>query len=265
MTWKLHVKSLNTLLEVEPDLDKADERTLTVYLPIRSEGFDATHYDLVINHLADAYLDRLDEDQLAVMQSELRRLRTHLNVVRPAGCPAIVAFADEPFNILRLIRLPETVEGRIEVGLPLLAPLELMLEHHPPALVVVVQKEEARIFASVLGEVVPLEHVKGQEIKRIRAGGTSAPSNQRKADNRARANLKRVADVLEREMGRKEFSRILIAGPEEARAELMHELPKSLSASVAGTLSLAPYSTTGQLQADIREQIVRAGRVSPAA
>ena len=265
MTWKLHVKSLNTLLKIEPDLEKADERTLTVYLPIRAEGFDATHYDLLINHLVDPYLDRLDEDELAVLQSELARFRTHLNVVRPAGCPAIVAFANEPLNILRLIRLPESVEGRVEVGLPLLAPLELMLEHHPPALVVVAQKEEARIFASVLGEVVPLEHLKGEEVKHTRAGGTSAPSNQRKADNKARANLKRVAEILESEMRRKEFARVFVAGPEEARAALMHELPKAVGAGVAGTLSLAQYSTPGQMQTAIRDQMARAGSVSPAA
>jgi hypothetical protein len=199
------------------------------------------------------------------MQSELPRFRTHLNLVRPAGSLAIVAFANEPKGVMRLIRLPETVEPRIEVGPPLLEPLELMLEHHPPALVVVVDKEEARIFASVLGEVVALEHLRGQEVKRNRAGGTSAPSNQRKADNRTRANVKRVVQILETEMRRKQFARIFVAGPEEARAELMHDLPKTLAGSVAGTLSLAEYSTPGKLLNDIRDRIAKSGAVSPAA
>ena len=38
MTWKLHVKSLNTLLKVEPQLQAADERTLSLYMPVRAEA-----------------------------------------------------------------------------------------------------------------------------------------------------------------------------------------------------------------------------------
>ncbi|HLZ94809.1 MAG TPA: hypothetical protein VKT20_05735 [Candidatus Dormibacteraeota bacterium] len=265
MTWKLHVKSLYTLLKIEPDLATADERTLTVYLPIRAEGFDATQYEITLKHLSEHYVERLDEHQRAVMRSELARLRTHLNLVRPAGCRAIVAFANEPKRLLRLVRLPESVEERLEVGPPLLAPLERMLDHYPPALIAVVDKTEARIYASVLGEVVALDHVEGQEVKHTRAGGTSAPSNQRKADNRMKANVKRVAEILDREMRRGEFARVFIAGPEEARAELMHEMPKQLARSVAGTISATLDNTPGRLQAEIREQVARIGRVSPAA
>jgi hypothetical protein len=265
MTWKLHVKSLYTLLKIEPELETADERTLTVYLPIRAEGFDATQYDILLKHLSDQHARRLDEDQRAVMRSELTRLRTHLNLVRPAGGPAIVAFANEPKRLLRLIRLPESIEERLEVGPPLLAPLELMLDHYPPALIAVVDKTEARIFASVLGEVVALEHIEGQEVKHTRAGGTSAPSNQRRADNRTKANLKHVVEILDREMRRGEFARVFVAGPEEARAELIHDMPKQLARSVAGAISATLDNTPGRLQVDIREQMTRVGRVSPAA
>lgn len=266
MTWKLHVKSLRTLLKIEPELERADERTLTAYLPIRAEGFDATYYDLQINHLADRYLQKLDgNDDAAVMQSELARLRTHLKVVRPAGCPAIVAFANEAGGLLRLVRLPESVEGRLEIGPPLLMPLELMLEHHPPALVVVVNKEEASIFASILGEVVALDHVQGLDVRHTRSGGTSAASNQRRADNRTRSNLKRAVHVLEAEMRRGEFERIYVAGPEEARAELVRALPRPVASSVAGTLSLAIDGAPGKVAVEIREQMARVNRVTPAA
>jgi len=95
MTWKLHVKSLNTLLKLEPQLQSAGERTLSLYLPVRAEGFDAAHYDLLLNHVSSPYRDKLDEDQRPVFDSELMRLRTHLKLVRPAGCPAVVAFFNE--------------------------------------------------------------------------------------------------------------------------------------------------------------------------
>src|SRR5579859_45326 len=265
MTWKLHVKSLDTLLKLEPQLRAADERTLSLYLPVRAEGFDASHYDLLVNHVSSPYRDKLDEAQRRLFDSELVRLRTHLKLVRPAGCPGIVAFSNESIGLRTLLRLPESVEARIELGPPLLAPLEPMLKHYPPAIVVVVDKREARAYASVLGEVVALEHLTGQDVRRSRAGGTSAPSNQRKADNRARANVKRVAEILERELVRGDFGRIFLAGPDEARAELVRELPKPLAAQVAGTVSASLDTPPGRLLADIREQMLRVGRVPSAA
>ena len=265
MTWKLHVKSLDTLLKLEPQLNMADERTLSLYLPVRSEGFDAAHNDLLLNHLSKPYRDKLQDEQRPLFDAELLRLRTQLKLVRPAGCPGMVAFANEPLRLLSLIRLPVSVEARVELGLPLLAPLELILKQYPPAIVVVVDKRESRTYASVLGEVVALEHVTGQDVRHTKAGGTSAPSNQRKADNRARANLKRVAGILDREIARGSFARIFIAGPDEARAELMHELPKALVREVAGTISASLDTPPGKLLADIREQMTRMGHVPSAA
>jgi release factor family 10 len=265
MTWKHHVKGLNALLKLEPQLASADERTLTLYLPVRAEGFEAKHYDLLIEHVVDDYRRDLDERLRPVLDAEVQRVHTHLNLVRPAGCPALVVFSNEGQGLLSLIRLPESVDPRVEVGPPLLAPLELLVMHHPPALVVVLDKQEARIFASVLGEVGQLDHFEGQEVKHTRAGGTSAASNQRRADNRARANLKHVVDALDREVTRGEFTRILVAGPEEARSQFMRELPKSLGEKVAGTLRVTLDNTPGRLATEIREQIARAGRVSSAA
>ena len=265
MTWKHHVKGLNTLLKLEPQLEHADASTLSLYLPVRAEGFDAAHYELLLNHLAKDYRRDLDEDLRPVLDAEMQRVRTHLNVVRPAGCTALVAFSNTGQGLLTLIRLPERVEARVEVGPPMLTPLEVLLDDHPPAIVVVLDKKEARIFASVLGEVVHLDHFEGQDVKRNRAGGTSAPSNQRRADNRAKANLKHVVDVLEREVSRDSFARVFVAGPEEARSQFMHELPKSVAAKLAGTLKVTLDNTPGRLAAEIREQMVRAGKVSSAA
>lgn len=265
MTWKHHVKSLGTLLKLEPQLERADEKTLSLYLPVRAEGFDAAHYELLLNHVARDYRKDAGEDVRPLIDAEMQRVRTHLNVVRPAGCPALVVFSNRGQGLLTLIRLPESVEARVELGPPLLTPLELLLLNHPPAIVVVLDKQEARMFASVLGEVIELEHLEGQDVKHTRAGGTSAPSNQRRADNRARANLKHVVAALERELARGGFERAFIAGPDEARSQFMRELPKLLLGKVAGTLKLTLDNTPGRLAAEIREQIVRVGKVSSAA
>src|SRR5450756_2137941 len=212
--------ALRPLFAFVPNLRLASDRALSVYLPARAEGFDLRHYDIELGQLRRRYKDRLDDDERRIMERELARLREHLEVVRPAGSPALAGFGDEAVGLLELVKLPMETEVRLEVGALLLAPIERQLERFPPALIAVVDKEHAKLFAAILDDVHPLEQLHGVEVKRNKAGGTSAPSNQRKADNRTKANLERVIDVIGHEVRSGAFMRIFVAGPEEARAEL---------------------------------------------
>jgi hypothetical protein len=247
---------LRSLYDFVPNLRRASDRALSVYLPARAEGFDMRYYDIELGQLRRRYKERLDKEERAIMERELARLREHLEVVKPAGCPALAGFADEPVGLLDLVRLPVQTEARLEVGPLLVAPIERQLERFPPALIAVVDKEQARLFAAVLDEVYPLEQVHGVEVKRNKAGGTSAPSNQRKADNRTKANLERVIDVIGHEVQSGAYKRIFVAGPEAARAELERLMPPPLKRLLAGHLSAAIDSR--RLQHELREQIVLA-------
>jgi hypothetical protein len=239
-----------------PSLRRASDQALSVYLPARAEGFDMRHYDIELEQLKRRYQDRLGDEQRGIMERELRRLREHLEVVKPAGCPALAGFGDEPAGVLELVKLPSETEARLEVGPLLLAPIERQLERFPPALIAVVDKEHAKLFAAVLDEVYPLEQVHGVEVKRNKAGGTSGPSNQRKADNRTRSNLEKVIDLIGRDVQSGAYRRIFVAGPEEARAELERLMPPPLKRMLAGHLSAAMDSS--RLQHELRQQLVLA-------
>jgi Bacterial archaeo-eukaryotic release factor family 10 len=243
------------LMAFAPNLNKRYSRALSVYLPVRAEGFDARHYDLVIGHVLRRYRDRLSDEEREVIEREIPRVRARIDLVRPAGSPALAAFADEKAGLLELIRLPAEIETRLEVGPLLLAPIERLLERFPPALIVVVDKEEARVFGAVLGEVFPLEHLVGRDVKRHKAGGSSALSNQRKADNRAKANLTQFVSTIEREMRARSYQSIYIAGPPAARAEFERLLPTELKRGIAGRLSASLDSA--HLQHQLRDQIQR--------
>jgi len=245
--------TMPALMAFAPNLRKASSRALSVYLPVRAEGFDARHYDLVIGHMVSRFRDRLGVEDREVMEREIPRIRVQLELVRPAGSPALVAFADEPAGLLELIRLPVETEARLEVGPLLLAPIERLLERFPPALIAVVDKEEARTFGAILGEVVPLDHLVGKEVKHHRAGGSSALSNQRKAENRAKANLSTFVSTIEREMRAASYQRLYLAGPDEARAEFERLLPPRLKRLIAGQLSASLDSA--QLQHQLRDQL----------
>lgn len=248
--------SLLALFALAPRLRRASSRAVSVFLPARSEGYDARFYDIEFRDLLHRYSDRLSPKDRELMEYEMRRIRNHVAVVRPGGCPAFAGFGDEPHGVLELVKLRDPVEERLDVGELLVAPILRQLEHYPPALVVVVDKEHAKLFGAILDDVIVLEQVKGEEVRHSRAGGTSAPSNQRKADNKAKQNLETAIKAVEREMSSGVYVQLYVAGPEEPRAAFEKMLPERLKKSVAGHLSASLDSS--ELKRQLREQLTMA-------
>ena len=244
---------LLALFALAPNLRRSSNRVVSLYLPARSEGYDGRFYDIQFGDLLHRYKDRLDARDQALMEHELRRVRAHLASVRPGGCPAVACFADQTAGILDVIKLRAETDARLEVGELLVAPILRQLERFPPALVAVVDKEHAKTFGSILDDVLVLDELVGGEVRHTRGGGTSAPSNQRKADNRTQANLATAVKTVEREMRSGVYAHLYIAGPEEARAEFERLLPAPLKRLVAGHLSARMDSAT--LVHDLREKL----------
>jgi hypothetical protein len=245
---------LPALFVLAPRLRRASSRALSIYLPARSEGYDSRFYDIEFRDLLHRYKDRLNPKDRELMEYELRRLRNYVAVVRPAGCPAFAGFGDEPRGVLELVKVRDEVEERLEVGELLVAPIVRQLERYPPTLIAVVDKEHAKTFGAILDEIIPLQQVNGTEVRHTRAGGTSAPSNQRKADNRARANLENAVKTVEREMASGVYVQLYVAGPEEARATFERLLPERLKKAIAGHISWSP--DPAELKKALREQVI---------
>lgn len=250
---RVEYSPLLALFALAPGLRRATDHTLSLYLPARAAGYDARHYDIVFGDVLHRYRERLDAGELEVLERELPRLRLHVAIAKPAGCASIAAFAQSEPDLVELITLPGPTPERLEAGEPLLAPALRQLEQFPASLVVVVNKEESRLFASMLHQVVPTAGLHGVDVRHSKAGGTSALSNQRRADNRARANLHAAVDEAVREMASGVYGRLYIAGPEEARAEFEALLPHEARAVLAGHLGASLDSTT--LEHDLRREI----------
>ena len=250
---------LHALFALAPRLRRASNRVVSIYLPARAEGYDARFYDIEFRDLLHRYRDRLTAKDVELMEYEMRRLRHHVAVVRPAGCPAIAGFADETHGVLELLKLADETDERLEVGELLLAPMLRQLESHPPSLIAVVDKEHAQTFGAILDDVVALETVEGVEVRHGRAGGTSAASNQRKADNRAKANLENVVKTVEHELSAGVYAQLYIAGPAEARATFEKLLPERLKKMVAGHLTANLDSS--ELKRELREKVAAAAKL----
>jgi len=244
---------LNALFTVAPALRRATDHTLSLYLPVRAEGYDDRHYDIVFGDVLHRYRERLGRKDLDVLHAELPRVRTHLGILRPAGSPALAAFAQTDPDLLEVIPLPLPTPERLEVGQPLIAPALRQLEAVEPALIAVVDKEEARLFGLVLDVLFETAHITGVEVRHSKAGGTSASSNQRRAENRARTNLDLAATETIRELRTGVYASLLVAGPDEARAEYEKLLPGDLREVIGARIGASLDSAT--LQADLRREV----------
>jgi hypothetical protein len=244
---------LLSLFTLAPSLRRASGHALSLYVPGSPEGYDTHVYDLELGHLLRRYRGRLSEEEREVLEREFPRLRSHIGVVRPAGFPAVAGFADEANGVLELIGLRASTDARLEVGELLLAPILRQLEEFPPAVVAVVDKEHAATFSFILEVVKPLERVVGLDVRHTRAGGTSASSNQRRADNRARTNLDSAVRTVEPEMESGAYKTLYIAGPSEARAEFEQLLPDTLRSAVGGHVSASLDSPL--LEHELREML----------
>ena len=243
------------LLAFFPSLRAASDRTLSIYFKIRPGNYDGKFYDMELKRIVERHKHKLSDKDREVVDRELPRIKAQLEIGRPTACPFMAAFADEPKGVLRLIRLPEETEDRLEVDPPLLAPLELLLRKHPPSLIAIVHKEQAQTFASILDEVIPQHHFEGAPVKHIRSGGNKNPSLQRKEGNRVKANMAAVVRIIDREVSAVSYKRLYLAGAEEAVAELEELLPPSLKKIVAGKLSASLDRSLGELENDLRKQL----------
>ena len=206
------------------------ELALSAYLPA-DRGAGRAYYRAVLADLVAADLHKLSAAERSALDRELPAVVAALEKRRFA-CAAVAVFSCRPRGLLRIWRMAEPVPGRIAVGEELdLAPIRLELFERPPALVVAVDKHRARLYALAGAEVTEISRVEGRPIRRHRqgggVGGSSAAAIQRREDEHTRANVSEVAAAAAELVHRDRYRRLILAGPEEARARLKQQLPVS--------------------------------------
>src|SRR2546430_14961968 len=67
---------LQAIFALAPRLRRASSRALSIYLPARSEGYDARFYDIEFRDLLHRYKDRLSPKDRELMDYEMRHIGT---------------------------------------------------------------------------------------------------------------------------------------------------------------------------------------------
>lgn len=141
---------------------------------------------------------------------------------------------------------------------PVIAALAAVLDEHERYLVVVVDKEQARLMTVYLGRIEHETRITDDYPGRTAAGGWSQARYARHREDHLHRHLLHVVEVLRREARRQPFDRLILGGPPEAAHGLRAVLPAGLRARVVG---LFP----GELFARESEVLERVQRLEEAA
>jgi hypothetical protein len=227
-----------------------DAGCLTLYMAA-GPGYDPTYYRALLKDVERDLAVDMDERHRIRLGVEIRRVDQFLDDVRPPGLPLAV-FSCVPDGVFNARRLKEDVhtEGFFDTRFHL-GHLDEQLRRHPPALVVVTEKDKARLFAVVLDDVHELDEIEGEKISDTKRQGRD--SSRRHVKEQERQNIKRVIDrLMHTGIHGLGLEALYVAGPVAARSQFIDLLPQPLRKSLRGELEVQVRIDSDELADEIR-------------
>jgi peptide chain release factor subunit 1 len=230
---------------------------LSLYLPAGPSLDQGVHHAL-LKDLQRDYERTGGSAKQAALRRELKAVQRFLDA-RSQGGRSLAIFSCTPAGFSQVRPLPGDVPAQVWVDRWLhLEPLLTAIAQHPPALLVAVDKERARVFRLDLDEIEELADIAGEPIKRQAQGGWAQSRFQRHEDLHAEGNIRRVVRwILELPPGL--FTRVAVAGPVEARTSFINQLPSRLHGAVI-ELSAPLYLESSSLAEHLRGAYLRSSQ-----
>jgi peptide chain release factor subunit 1 len=168
-----------------------------------------------------------------------RVLRYVRDLERSGPIRGVAAFScgGERFEGLALSR---PIRDQVRLGdRPYVLPLEALVETAETFCTAIVDREKARFLISRLGRVEEITSILDDVPGRHDQGGRAQARLGRHIEDHVQRHIKHVGEVLLRVQQDHPFDHLVLAGPEEAMAELERELHDYLRRKIVGRLSLA--------------------------
>jgi peptide chain release factor subunit 1 len=194
--------------------------------------------------------DRSDRAAFGSVCRDVQRITTYLTerFDRKGSVRGLALFSCSAAGLWEAVSVPQAVRDRIVVGpRPHVLPLEAIVEMAETFCTVIVDREKARILVSSLGEIEEVSKILDEVPGRHDQGGWAQRRLQRHIEDHVQRHMKHVADVLLRLHQGRGFDRLVLAGPEEAVAELERELHDYVRRTIAGRVTLPMSASTDEV------------------
>lgn len=199
-------------------------------------------------------------------EEALARVETYLGQVEAFDHPGWACFASSDHRFFYATPLPAPEADQITWSTEAaLEPLERALDEHERVAMVVIDSEQSRIFSIFLGGIEQAITVDGYVEPKHHGGGwlgLEEKKASRRRDQQLLRHIRHTIQVLARELRLHPFDRLIVAGPDEAAALLVRELPPVLANKLAGQASIPLYATHSEICQLAREIAERAERES---
>ena len=162
----------------------------------------------------------------------------------------LAMFSSRAAGLWEDVALPRPVRNQATVAPhPDLLQVEQVLEVYESFCTVLVDSEKARILLAELGRIEEQRDLVDDVPNRHEQGGWSQSRYQRHVDEHRQRHLKHVADVLLRFYKRRNFDRLIVAGPPEVTADLEKELHDYLRQRILARIHLPVTASTDDVLA----------------
>ena len=198
-------------------------------------------------------LDRNDltHDERQGLKGDLERIRSYFqqDLVRD-GAHGLAVFAAELDNLWRPLTLTETVGDAVKVNSELyLTPLIPLVGRGEGALVAVVGRERGEVYRLRGGRLQPVADQTEEQPGQHDQGGWSQANYQRHIEQLVLEHLNRVADELDRLLGRRS-EQIVVVSAENTRSTFEGLLSRRARDSIIGWTTAEAHAGAPELLAE---------------
>lgn len=241
--------------------DAEGAQVLSVYLSLNPDRQLRHAYRIMFKDLVKDALDALGEAEREALQRERDQVQAWLDEHEPGG-KGLAIFSCSPRKLFEAHWLPVCVQDHLAFELkPDVAPLLEIVDEYERYAVALVDKRHARLFTVFAGEIEESKEIKDFVFSHHDQGGWSQANYQRHHEAHVFRHLKRVAEYLTDLYRRREFDRLVLAGPEEPIAELRRLLPRALAQRLVGTIPAETGAKTDEaLTHEILKQTLEIGQ-----
>jgi peptide chain release factor subunit 1 len=214
--------------------------------------------------LADGHKDRtgrqLSHAEKEALKKDFERIeRYFVQEFERDGAHGLALFCAGLDDVWIALQLPDPVPDGIRVEREFyLEPLAPLVGRGDGALVAVVNRERGSLYRLRAGRLVQAADLSEEQPRRHDQGGWSQSRFQRHIDELAADHFRDVAEEIDRRVRASKGTRLVIACPEEVRAEFEHLLSQEARHGLAGWAAVEAHAGPSEVLAAVSPVLERA-------
>jgi peptide subunit release factor 1 (eRF1) len=226
------------------EIDAGDWPVLSFYLQLSPERRVGGAWRIFFSSLRDATMKSIDDRRRReVLQDEFDRIGTALETELPALGRGVAFFTCRKLGLWRQIAVPAPLPDGVRVTpRPYLRPLVRTRDEHDRFVLAVLSEEISRFFISQIGQVEEVFQVKGEQPRKALRDHGPKDRPHVMATEPLKNEARVLAHAAELVLAQFQGCHLLLSGPTELRAAVMHDLPKAVQQCVGAEFAVEVHA-----------------------